>query len=146
MKFCNDFHTLTDGEITLYLTEQTPGDNEILPYYYYDIYDVQGPVGKISGRIGDNAHSYYNGHLGYEIDPAHRGKRYAQRACKLVLPVARAHGMRRIHITCEETNIASRKTIEAIGAKLLEITAVPESCFFWRPAMERYCIYKLELR
>jgi len=145
MRFFNEYNYLADGVITLRLIEQNPGDDEILPYYYYDICDAQGPVGKISVRIGENAHSYYNGHLGYEIDEAHRGKRYAQRACKLVLPVAQAHGMQRIYLTCKKTNVVSRKTIEALGAVLLETAAIPEHCFFWRPGIELYCIYKLDL-
>jgi predicted acetyltransferase len=53
--------------------------------------------------------------------------------------------MRRVYLTCEESNIASRKTIEALGAELLEITDIPKSCFFWRSDIERYCIYKKEL-
>ena len=145
MTFLDQFNCLSDGTITLHLAEQNPGDDEILPYYYYDIHDAQGHAGKISIRIGDNAHSYYNGHLGYEVDEAHRGKGYALRACKLVLPIARAHGMRRVYLTCEASNTPSRKTIEALGAELLETTAIPESCFFWRPRMELYCIYRLEI-
>jgi len=145
MQFFKKFNTLTDGTITLRLIERNPGGDAIPPYYYYDIYDADGPAGKISVRIGDNAHSYYNGHIGYEIDAAHRGRRYALRACRLVLSVVRAHGMRRIYLTCGESNIASRRTIEGLGAALLEIADIPESCFFWRPGIEKYCIYRLEL-
>ena len=145
MKFNNNFNTLSDDTITLRLAEQNPGGGPHLPYYYYDICDANCPVGKIGVRVGDNAHSYYNGHIGYEIDEAQRGKRYALRACRLVLPVAQAHGMRRVYLTCGESNIASRRTIERLGAELLEIADIPESCFFWRPGIEKYCIYRLEL-
>ena len=145
MKFFKEYNTLSDGTITLRLTEHNPGGDDILPYYYYDIHDANGPAGKISVRIGDNAHSYRNGHIGYEIDAARRGKRYALRACKLVLPVARAHGMGRIYLTCGESNTASRRTIERLGAELLEIADIPESCFFWRPGIEKYCIYRVTL-
>ena len=145
MRFSNNFNTLSDGVLTLRLTERNPGGAELPPYYYYDIYDADGPAGKISIRVGDNAHSYYNGHVGYEIDQARRGRHYALRACRLVLPVAKAHGMRRVYLTCAASNAASRRTIEALGAELLEITDIPESCFFWRPGIERYCIYRLDL-
>ena len=77
MKFFDTFDLMTDGVITLRLTEQNPGDGKTLPFYYYDILDACGPAGKISIRIGDNAHSYYNGHIGFEVDEAHRGKRCA---------------------------------------------------------------------
>ena len=145
MQFFKEFDLLSDGTITLRLTEQNPGSDEIPPYYYYDIEDAIGHAGKISVRVGDNAHSYYNGHIGYEIDAARRGRHYALRACKLVLPVARAHGMRRIYLTCGESNIASRRTIEALGAVLMEIADIPESCFFWRPGIEKYRIYRLDI-
>ncbi|MDR2686381.1 MAG: GNAT family N-acetyltransferase [Oscillospiraceae bacterium] len=146
MRFFHAYDLLTDGLITLRLTGKYPGSGENLPYYYWDIFSPDGePAGKISIRIGDNAHSYYNGHIGYEIDEAHRGRHYALRACKLVLPVARAHGMQRIYMTCGISNTASRKTIERLGAALAEVADIPESCCFWRPGMEKYCVYFLML-
>ncbi|MCL2446912.1 MAG: GNAT family N-acetyltransferase [Oscillospiraceae bacterium] len=146
MTFFDEFAQLSKGNITLRLCEQCPGDDELLPFYYYDICDANGnSVGKISIRIGDNVHSYYNGHVGYEVDEAHQGKGYARQACELVLPIARAHGMHRVYLTCGESNAASRKVIEALGAQLLEIAQVPQSCFFWRLNMERYCIYRKEI-
>jgi len=146
MRFSDEQDVLSDGVITLRMIEKNPGDSEILPYYYYDILAPSGePVGKISIRIGENAHSYYNGHIGYEIDAAHRGRHYALHACKLVLPVAKAHNMCGLFLTCAIPNIASRKTIERLGAELIEITDIPESCFFWRPGIEQYCVFRLAL-
>jgi len=145
MNFLNSFNLLTDGIITLCLTEQNPGSDEMLPFYYYDILDRNGTVGKISIRIGNNAHSYFNGHIGYEVDEAYRGRHYALAACKLVLPVAKAHDMHHLYLTCQASNAASRKTIEQMGAALLEIADIPKSCFFWRPGMEKYCVYRLDL-
>ena len=145
MRFLKGFERLTDGAITLRLAERSPGGNGMLPFYYYDILAPEGPAGKISIRIGDNADSYYNGHVGYEIDEAHRGRHYALRACRLVLPVARAHGMRRLYLTCRASNAPSRKTMERLGAVLLEVAEVPENCFFWRPGLEKYAIYRLDL-
>ena len=146
MKFFNDYDLLSDGYITLRLIGKKLGSNDVPPYYYYDVFAPGGErAGKISIRIGDNAHSFYNGHIGYEIDAAHRGQGYALRVCKLVLPVAKAHGMQRLYLTCGISNTASRKTIERLGAELVKIAAIPESCFFWRPGMEEYCIYRLSL-
>ena len=143
MKFLNVFDLLSDGTITLRLIERNPGGKE-LPYYYYDILDASGSVGKISIRIGNNTNAYYNGHIGYEIDEAHRGNHYALRACQLVLPVAKAHDMNHLFLTCQESNTASRKTIVQLGATLLEIADIPKKCFFWRPDIEKYCIYRLD--
>ena len=70
-------------------------------------------------RIGNNFHSYYNGNIGYEIEEIFRGKNYALKACKLVLPIAKAHGMNELFLTCDENNIPSYKTIEKLGGEVV---------------------------
>ena len=130
----------------LEIIEKNPGDDVILPFYWYDIYVGGNPVGKISIRIGDNYHSYYNGHVGYEVDPESRGHRYSLEALKLVLPVAKHHGMERIYLTCDQSNEASRRIIELSGAKLLEIAKIPRDYFAWREGIEDHCIYQLDIR
>ena len=133
-----------DG-LHLEIIEKNPGDDVILPFYYYDIYAGDRPVGKISIRIGDNYHSYYNGHVGYEVDPPYRGHRYSLQALKLVLPVAQHHNMTRLYLTCDQSNQASRRIIEGSGARLLEIAKIPRDYFAWREGMEDHCIYQLDL-
>ena len=134
-----------DGGMVLRLIEKNPGNAEQIPCYFYDILVDGFPVGKISIRIGENFHSYYNGHIGYEVFPEYRSCGYAGKACKLVLEVARAHGMRRLYLTCAESNIASYRTIEKLGARLLEVTPVPETYFAWHEGIEDHRIYQLEL-
>ncbi|MBR3810044.1 MAG: GNAT family N-acetyltransferase [Clostridia bacterium] len=141
--FLNDFDILSDNAITLKISQKYKGDNELLPFYYYDIYVDETVVGKISIRIGNNYHSYYNGHIGYEIDKEYRGNNYAYKACKLVLQVAKAHGMGELILTCDESNIASYKTIEKLGAQLIEIVKPPKDYFSYRENMEKQRIYKL---
>ena len=145
--FSDAFDTIhgTDG-LHLEIIEKNPGDDVILPFYWYDIYVGGYPVGKISIRIGDNYHSYYNGHVGYEVDPEYRGHRYSLEALKLVLPVAKHHGMERIYLTCDQSNDASRRIIELSGARLLEIAKVPREYFAWREGIEDHCIYQLDIR
>ena len=41
---------------------------------------------------GDNL-VLYRGHIGYGVDPEYRGHGYAARACALLLPLARLHGL-----------------------------------------------------
>ena len=144
-RFLNDFDILSDGEITLRIFQKYQGDNELLPFYYYDICVNNIMVGKISIRIGNNYHSYYNGHIGYEIDKEYRGSNYAYKASKLVLQVAKAHNMGELILTCDENNVASYKTIEKLGAQLIEIVKPPEDYFAYRENMERQRIYKLQL-
>ena len=139
------FDTLTDGEMTLRVMEKKEAGRVELPFYYYDICVRGKVVGKISIRIGDNFHAYYNGHIGYEVDEPYRGHGYAGKACRLVLEVARHHGMKFLYITCTEDNIASYRTIEGLGAKLLEICEVPREYIYWYEGIPRHRIYRLEL-
>ena len=144
-RFLNDFDILSDGEITLRFFQKYQGDDELLPFYYYDICVHNMVVGKISIRIGNNYHSYYNGHIGYEIDKEYRGSNYAYKASKLVLQVAKAHNMGELILTCDENNVASYKTIEKLGAELIEIVKPPKDYFAYREDMEKQRIYKLSL-
>lgn len=142
-EFFTNFDTMSDGEISLKISQKYQGDDELLPFYYYDICVDDTAIGKISVRIGNNYHSYYNGNIGYEIDKEYRGNNYAYKACKLVLQVAKAHGMIELILTCDESNIASYKTIEKLGADLIEIVKPPKDYFAYREDMEKQRIYKL---
>ena len=145
--FCNTFDSIQGANgLHLEIIEKNPGDDVILPFYWYDIYVGDKPVGKISIRIGDNYHSYYNGHVGYEVDPEYRGHRYSLEALKLVLPVAKHHGMERIYLTCDQSNEASRRIIELSGARPLGITKIPRDYFAWREGIEDHCTYQLDIR
>lgn len=144
-EFLDKFDTISDAEITLKFSQKYQGDDELLPFYYYDIIISDSIVGKISIRIGNNYHSYYNGNIGYEIDKEYRGNNYSYKACKLVLQVAKAHDMDELILTCDESNIASYKTIEKLGAELIEIVKPPEDYFAYRENMEKQRIYKLQL-
>ena len=144
--FTDQFDTITSPDLTLKITEKHPGDGEMLMFYYFDIITpANQTIGKISVRIGHNFHSYYNGHIGYEIFEEYRGSGYACKACKIALDVARFHNMDFIYLACAESNIASYKTIEKLGAELVEICDVPKEYFAWREGMERRRIYKLDL-
>ena len=53
--------------------------------------------------------------------------------------------MKRLYLTCDESNAASYRTIERLGARLVEICPVPETWFAWREGMEERRIYQLAL-
>jgi len=57
------------------------------------------------------------GHIGYEVRPSARGRGYATRMLALALPIARSLGIERALLTCDRTNIASKKVIEANGGE-----------------------------
>ena len=146
-EFTDRFDVIEGGELVLRIIEKNSGDDKMIPFYYYDVFrksDMQA-VGKISVRIGNNFHSYYNGHIGYEIFEEHRGQGIACKACSLVLSVARFHSMEFVYLTCDESNVPSQKTIEKLGAEFVECAEVPREYFAWYEGMERQLIYKLKL-
>ncbi len=58
------------------------------------------------------------GHIGYGIRPSARGQGLAKLALAGALEQARALGLRRVLVTCNDSNIASAKTIEACGGDM----------------------------
>ncbi len=144
--FNNEFDRITGSDgIMLEIIEKNCGDDIILPFYYYNILVNGTVVGKISIRIGDNYHSYYNGHAGYEIDEAYRGNKYSLAALKLVLEVAKFHCMDRIYLTCRKSNYASQRIISLAGAVHLEDVSMPKDFFAWFEGIEEHSIFELKL-
>jgi predicted acetyltransferase len=58
------------------------------------------------------------GHVGYAVRPSARRRGHATRGLGLVLPVAAARGIDQVLVTCDDTNVASRRVIEANGGVL----------------------------
>lgn len=104
-------------------------------------------VGGIGFRVSHstNIERYY-GNLGYHVFPAARGRNYAERACRLLLPLARRHGFRSLWITCNPNNIASRRTCERLGARMVDIVPVPPHIPLYARGETEKCRYRLELK
>ena len=64
--------------------------------------------------------AYCLGHIGYSVVPWKRGRGYASRALKLLLPEVRAEGLPYVEITTDADNLASQRAIEANGGRLVE--------------------------
>ncbi|MBB4907690.1 GNAT family N-acetyltransferase [Actinophytocola algeriensis] len=76
-------------------------------------------VGRTSIRHELNATlAVLGGHIGYCVLPARRGRGHAKEILRQSLPVARARGVTRALLTCDETNTASQKVIEHCGGVL----------------------------
>ena len=58
------------------------------------------------------------GHIGYVIRPSKRRSGYGTAILRLGLEKARTRGLQRVLLTCDETNMGSRKIIEANGGQL----------------------------
>ena len=91
---------------------------------------MQNPAGECLGRIRlrvgwSEDVIRYAGHVGYAVEPAHRGHHYAERARRLIIPVAKHHGMRSLWITCQPDNARRRRTLERLGAECVATIEVP---------------------
>ena len=53
----------------------------------------------------------YGGHIGYSVAPSERGRGYAAQMLRMSLPRCSELGIKKILITCDEDNEASRRTI-----------------------------------
>ena len=58
------------------------------------------------------------GHVGYDVRPSRRRQGHATHMLRLALPRIAALGIDPALVTCTETNVASRKVIEACGGRL----------------------------
>jgi predicted acetyltransferase len=138
---------LTDGDISLELSAQVPGDTAKgwAPANHYQIVKVvtKEKVGQIDLRLGytwDLVH--YAGQIGYGVRQEFRGHHYAAKACLLLKSVARQQHMDVLWITCNPDNWPSRKTCERIGATLVETVNVPEDNDIYKRGERQKCRYR----
>jgi predicted acetyltransferase len=61
------------------------------------------------------------GHIGYGIRPSARGRGVATWALRSVLAEARALGLRKVLVTCDDSNPASARVIEKAGGVLEDV-------------------------
>jgi tagatose 1,6-diphosphate aldolase len=114
---------LVDGELELKLKETHPYDPEtgFVPDYLFEMVNTStnAVMGTINLRVGLNDRlREFGGHIGYEVAEQFRGKRYAARSCRLLIPLMRQLAINPVVITCDPENIPSVKTIESLGAGL----------------------------
>lgn len=148
-----EFHdpgVLADGELELHLFAKEPPDLKRgwSPVYKFKmkLRGSNGAVGEIHLRIGNTEHlRKYAGHIGYGVAKEHRGHHYAARSCRLLMSLARSHGLKTIWITCNPDNIASRQTCELVGAEFVEIVDLPEDCDMYQLGERQKCRYRLDL-
>jgi len=125
---------LTDGVIRLVCTAKKPAipAKRYVPAYEFAVCHGGEKAGEINLRIGyagfgpDSSSLYYGGQIGYGINENYRGLGYAGRACRLLLPVARAHRMTKLLITNAADNGASRRVCEKLGLKHVRTALLPE--------------------
>jgi tagatose 1,6-diphosphate aldolase len=140
-------HRFKGEEIDVIIDTLAPArpDRQWVPAYICRIVlaGTNRRVGGISARLGyTEALVKYGGHIGYGVNPAHRGNRYAAKACRLVKPIFEAHGMDVIWITCNPDNWASRRTCERLGLELVDIVDLPEDNDMYKDGERQKCRYR----
>lgn len=79
--------------------------------------------GLFAGKLGirhelNDSLRLMGGHIGYDTVPAFRGKGVATFMLREALPMARALGLKKVLLTCDDNNLASIRVIESNGGEL----------------------------
>jgi len=138
---------LSDEQIHLSCTSKNPAipEKKWVPSYEFTICKGNVRIGDISLRIGYTDGLFYGGQVGYNIDKEYRGNGYAVRACQLLPPVAKAHGMKKLLITNRHTNIASRRVCEKLGARFIRVVCTPEWSDLYTEGRRFSCIFEWDI-
>lgn len=141
---------LIDRDLELVLVEKMAANAEakLVPAYVFEmrLTGTLDKVGQISLRIGNIKNIVmYAGHIGYGVEKSHRGRRYAARGVKLLFPLAKRHNLYVLWITCNPDNIASRRTCELAGGKLIEIVDLPTDNTMYLRGERQKCRYRFDL-
>ncbi|HYF82977.1 MAG TPA: GNAT family N-acetyltransferase [Clostridia bacterium] len=134
--FMNSAYGITSEEFPNYLEEimnYSKGIN-LLPGYVpqtiYWLYIDSKPVGiaKFRHCLNDFLREH-GGHIGYCIRPTERGKGYGTIILREALKKAKDKAIDEALITCNATNIPSRRVIEGNNGKLESI--IEGECKYW---------------
>jgi tagatose 1,6-diphosphate aldolase len=103
-------------------------------------------AGGLNLRVGHTTNlEQHLGHIGYTVYPPARGHRYAARAVRLLLPLARREGINPLWITCNPDNVASRRTCELAGGRFVEIVRLPGDHPLYERGEREKCRYRFDL-
>ena len=149
---------LTREQVSRFIREfpmgRQPGDVEkgLVPAYHFWMRlapDADAGVriaGGINLRIGRTTNlELYLGHMGYNVFPPARGRHYARRAVRLLLPLARRHALSPLWITCNPDNVASRRTCEIAGGRLVEVVPLPMDHALRARGEREKCRYRFDV-
>jgi len=103
-------------------------------------------AGSIGVRIGNTPEiELYSGHIGYHVYPTARGRHFAERACRLVVPIMKFHGLSPVWITCNPDNLASRRTCERLGTRYVDTVDLPFTHAFYARGERQKCRYRWDI-
>ena len=137
---------LVDGDLELILVRKHPADpvKKSVPSYEFKMRRIgrSQKAGYITLRIGSTRVLHYGGHIGYRVSKRYRGHRYAARSCRLLLPLAHAHGLKWVWVSTGTRNMASQRTCKLAGARYVDTVRIPKDhpIYKWSHYMRRYRI------
>jgi len=140
---------LRDGDLVLDLVRTDLDDRVAGRVPQYSFVMRHAETGEIMGnirlRLTDRwEFGHHNGHVGFNVHEAHRGRRYAARSTRLVMPLARAHGMDTIWITCGPENAASARSCELAGGVYVDTVEVPDTSEMYARGIRLRDRYRLD--
>jgi predicted acetyltransferase len=120
----------------LLLHQSSPPAGSVPQSVFWLIFEEQY-VGMIKIRHRLSAElSVIGGHMGYEIRPTRRGQGLGTQMLALGLREAGLLGLRSVLVTCDESNVGSRRVIERNGGQLEACVSVEQ----WPVRVARYWI------
>ena len=125
--------SLRDDDLSLVLVETLAANptKGFVPAYRFAMHLPHSPqaAGEVSLRLGDSEFlTNFAGQVAFRVAEPFRGQHLAARACRLILPLARRHGLDPLWITCNPDNLASRRSCEIAGATYVECVEIPPDC------------------
>ena len=139
---------LQSPELVLEFLEFAPHRFLREPTYHFRM--IEPRSGATAGRINlRSSHAElvekYAGHIGYEVQEAFRGRRFALKAVEMLKPMALRLRLDPLWITCNPENAASRRICELAGGTLVETLAVPPGNVLYQGGAREKCRFRLDL-
>ncbi len=123
-RYLNDLRAAADP--------RTPRDGGLVPQTTLWLVDGEEYLGRLSIRHALTERLWVEGgNIGFEIRPTRRRRGYATVMLAMSLPVAHRLGIDPALLTCDASNVASRRVIEANGGLLADVG--DGVCRFWVP-------------
>lgn len=134
---------VTDHEIDLTVPKGSEGHNNVFDIYLHNTDELIGIIWYDRGS--DKEFTKYYGNVGYEIKEKYNGNYYALKALKLLKNVMLNDDIKTMIFNILPENIASRKTVEKLGARILCYRPVPKKHKLYNIEGDLLVIYKFEI-